>query len=87
MVPESPSEDADNIFKKMNKMGLIPNVVAMLDGLCKDGLVQEAMKLFGLMRKKETISEVMIYTVIIEDFCKAAKFDDVKRIFRKDIEK
>ncbi|KAK4408380.1 Pentatricopeptide repeat-containing protein [Sesamum angolense] len=43
--PLSPPEDADEIFKKMKETGLIPNAVAMLDGLCKDGLVQEAMKL------------------------------------------
>ncbi|KAG1363296.1 pentatricopeptide repeat-containing protein [Cocos nucifera] len=83
MVPESPPEDADDIFKKMKETGLIPNAVAMLDGLCKDGLVQEAMKLFGLMREKGTIPEVVIYTAVVEGFCKAAKFDDAKRIFRK----
>ncbi|KAK8950678.1 Pentatricopeptide repeat-containing protein [Platanthera zijinensis] len=82
-APESPTEDADQIFKKMKQTGLIPNAVAMLDGLCKDGLVQEAMKLFGLMREKGTIPEVVIYTAVVEGFCKAAKFDDAKRIFRK----
>lgn len=81
--PESPPEDSDQIFKKMKETGLIPNAVAMLDGLCKDGLVQEAMKLFGLMREKGTIPEVVIYTAVVEAFCKAAKFDDAKRIFRK----
>lgn len=81
--PESPPEDADQIFKKMKETGLIPNAVAMLDGLCKNGLVQEAMKLFGLMREKGTIPEVVIYTAVVEGFCKAAKFDDAKRIFRK----
>ncbi|XP_048127958.1 pentatricopeptide repeat-containing protein At4g38150 isoform X2 [Rhodamnia argentea] len=76
-------EDADQIFKKMKETGLIPNAVAMLDGLCKDGLVQEAMKLFGLMREKGSIPEVVIYTAVVEGFCKAQKFDDAKRIFRK----
>ncbi|XP_042494933.1 pentatricopeptide repeat-containing protein At4g38150 [Macadamia integrifolia] len=76
-------QDADEIFKKMKETGLIPNAVAMLDGLCKDGLVQEAMKLFGLMREKATIPEVVIYTAVVEGFCKAHKFDDAKRIFRK----
>ncbi|XP_073118325.1 uncharacterized protein [Elaeis guineensis] len=83
MVTEAPPEDADDIFKKMKETGLIPNAVAMLDGLCKDGLVQEAMKLFGLMREKGTIPEVVIYTAVVEGFCKAAKFDDAKRIFKK----
>ncbi|XP_071919515.1 uncharacterized protein [Coffea arabica] len=78
-----PPEDADEIFRKMKETGLIPNAVAMLDGLCKDGLVQEAMKLFGLMREKGTIPEVVIYTAVVEGFCKAQKLDDAVRIFRK----
>ncbi|CAL9133757.1 unnamed protein product, partial [Musa textilis] len=80
---EAPPEDADEIFKKMKETGLIPNAVAMLDGLCKDGLIQEAMKLFGSMREKGTMPEVVIYTAAVEGFCKAAKFDEAKRIFRK----
>lgn len=78
-----PPENADEIFKKMKETGLIPNAVAMLDGLCKDGLIQEAMNLFGLMREKGTIPEVVIYTAVVDGFCKAQKFDDAKRIFRK----
>ncbi|KAA8535904.1 hypothetical protein F0562_028382 [Nyssa sinensis] len=81
--PLPPPLDADEIFKKMKETGLIPNAVAMLDGLCKDGLVQEAMKLFGLMREKGTIPEVVIYTAVVEGFCKAHKLDDATRIFRK----
>ncbi|XP_057449403.1 pentatricopeptide repeat-containing protein At4g38150-like isoform X2 [Lotus japonicus] len=76
-------EDADEIFKKMKETGLIPNAVAMLDGLCKDGLVQEALKLFGLMREKGTIPEIVIYTAVVEGYTKAHKADDAKRIFRK----
>ncbi|KAK8698728.1 hypothetical protein V6N13_114837 [Hibiscus sabdariffa] len=79
----SPPQDADEIFKKMKENGLIPNAVAMLDGLCKDGLIQEAMKLFGLMREKGTIPEVVIYTAVVDGFSKAHKLDDAKRIFRK----
>lgn len=82
-APPAPPEDADEIFKKMKETGLIPNAVAMLDGLCKDGLVQEAMKLFGLMREKGTIPEVVIYTAVVDGFCKAQKYDDAVRIFRK----
>lgn len=80
---EQPPENADEIFRKMKQSGLIPNAVAMLDGLCKDGLVQEAMKLFGLMREKGTIPEVVIYTAVVEGFCKAQQIDDAVRIFRK----
>ena len=36
MVPESAPKDVDDIFKKMKKTGLIPNVVTMLDELYKD---------------------------------------------------
>jgi pentatricopeptide repeat protein len=81
--PPPPPQEAEEIFRKLKETGLIPNAVAMLDGLCKDGLVQEAMKLFGLMREKGTIPEVVIYTAVVEGFCKAQKFDDAKRIFRK----
>lgn len=79
----TPPQGADEIFKKMKETGLIPNAVAMLHGLCQDGLVQEAMKLFGLMREKGTIPEVVIYTAVVEGFCIAQKLDDAKRIFRK----
>ncbi|CAK9139520.1 unnamed protein product [Ilex paraguariensis] len=82
-LPPPPLQDADEIFKKMKETGLIPNAVAMLDGLCKDGLVQEAMKLFGLMREKRTIPEVVIYMAAVEGFCKAQKLDDAKSIFKK----
>ncbi|CAD6231257.1 unnamed protein product [Miscanthus lutarioriparius] len=81
--PEDEPVDADEIFRKMKETGLIPNAVAMLDGLCKNGLVQDAMKLFGLMREKGAIPEVVIYTAVVEAFCKAAKLDDAVRIFRK----
>lgn len=80
---ESMPQDADEIFKKMKETGLIPNAVAMLDGLCKDGLVQEALKLFGLMREKGTIPEIVIYTAVVEGYTKAHRADDAKRIFRK----
>lgn len=80
--PNSP-EDADQIFKKMKETGLVPNAVAMLDGLSKDGLVQEAMKLFGEMREKGNIPEVIVYTAVVEGFCRAMKLDDAKRIFKK----
>ncbi|XP_057857602.2 pentatricopeptide repeat-containing protein At4g38150 [Cryptomeria japonica] len=80
---ENPPEEAQIIFGKMKETGLIPNAVAMLDGLCKDGLVQEAMKLFGEMRQKGSIPEVVVYTAVVEGFCKALKLDDAKRIFKK----
>ncbi|KAM1483350.1 hypothetical protein ACFX1Q_035256 [Malus domestica] len=72
-VPEPPqaAEEADQIFKKMKETGLIPNAVAMLDGLGKDGLVQEAMKLFGSMREKGTIPEGLYRANNLED---AAEF-------------
>ncbi|KAL3510229.1 hypothetical protein ACH5RR_029630 [Cinchona calisaya] len=79
--PPQPPEDADEIFRKMKRTELIPNAVAMLDGLCK-GLVQEAMKLFGLMRERGTIPEVVMYSAVVEEFCKAQKLDAAVRIFK-----
>ena len=82
-LSESSAQDADVIFRKMKETGLIPNAVAMLDGLCKDGLIQEAMKLFGVMREKGSIPEVVVYTAVVEGFCKMGKFDDALRVFNK----
>ncbi|AES94925.2 putative pentatricopeptide [Medicago truncatula] len=80
---ESMPQDADAIFNKMKETGLIPNAVAMLDGLCKDGNFQEALKLFGLMREKGTIPDIVIYTAVVDGYTKAHKADDAIRIFRK----
>lgn len=78
-----PPQEAEEIFQKMKETGLVPNAVSMLDGLCKDGLVQEAMKLFSVIREKGTIPEVVIYTAVVEAFCKVSRFDDAIRVFRK----
>lgn len=63
--------------------GLIPNAVAMVVVLCKGGLVQEAMKLFGLMRQKGMVPYDVIYIAVVVGIHKTAKFDDIRRIFRK----
>ncbi|GJY74657.1 pentatricopeptide repeat-containing protein [Tanacetum coccineum] len=80
---QAPPEDADEIFRKMKETGLIPNAVSMLHGLCSDGLVHDAMKLFGEMRERGSIPEVVIYTAVVEGFCKSGKLDEAVRIFRK----
>eukprot|EP00252_Welwitschia_mirabilis_P025089 TRINITY_DN7705_c0_g1_i1.p1 TRINITY_DN7705_c0_g1~~TRINITY_DN7705_c0_g1_i1.p1 ORF type:complete len:273 (+),score=44.59 TRINITY_DN7705_c0_g1_i1:157-975(+) len=77
------SQDAQQIFDKMKETGLIPNAVAMLDGLCKDGLVNEAMKLFGEMREKGSLPEVIIYTAAVEGFCRAMQLEKAKKVFTK----
>ncbi|GJX56348.1 pentatricopeptide repeat-containing protein [Tanacetum coccineum] len=80
---KAPPEDADEIFRKMKETGLIPNAVSMLHGLCSDGLVHDAMKLFGEMRERGSIPEVVIFTAVVEGFCKSGKLDEAVRIFRK----
>ncbi|CBI37710.3 unnamed protein product, partial [Vitis vinifera] len=55
---EQPPQNADEIFRKMKESGLIPNAVAMLDGLCKDGLfckekgVEEAKNVIVTLKQK-----------------------------------
>ena len=41
------------------------------------------MKLFGLIREKGTIPEVVVYTAVVDGFCKAEKLEEAIRIFRK----
>jgi pentatricopeptide repeat protein len=50
----------------MKETGLMFYSAAMLDGLCKNGLVQEAMKLFRLMCEKGAI-----YTAVLDAFCQS----------------
>ena len=45
----------------------------MPDGLCKDGLVQEAMKLDGSIREKGTIPDVVIYTDVVDGFLQSTE--------------
>ncbi|KAF3333714.1 pentatricopeptide repeat-containing protein [Carex littledalei] len=49
----------------------------MLDDMYKDGLVREAMKLFSVMREKDTIPEV------VEVFYKVSRFNDAIKVFFK----
>lgn len=79
---EAPA-NADEIFMRMKQSGLVPNAVAMINGLCKGGLIQEAMKLLRLMREKGAMPEVVVYTAVVEGFCQAQQFDKAKGIFRK----
>lgn len=81
--PPPQPEDPDEIFKKMKATGFKPYMVSMLRALSKDGLVQDAMDLFVLMRHKGTIPPLVIYTAVVEAFCNAHQFDDAKRIFAK----
>ncbi|KAI4347927.1 hypothetical protein L6164_008700 [Bauhinia variegata] len=85
LITETGPQYVDEIFKKMKENGLIPNAVAMLDGLCKDGLVDEAMKLFGLIREKRTLPEIVengispnafSYTVLIQGLYKCQRLQD-----------
>ncbi|XP_061342342.1 pentatricopeptide repeat-containing protein At4g38150-like [Gastrolobium bilobum] len=76
-------EESVKFFKKLEETGFLPNAVAMLDGLCNDGLFQEALNFLGLMRKKVTIPGIVLYTAVVEGYTLAHKADDAKRIFRK----
>jgi pentatricopeptide repeat protein len=64
----------------MKQTRMIPNVVALLDGLCKNRLVRDTMKLFSLIREKGIIPKVVIYTTVVDAFYKTDKLDDVTRI-------
>ncbi|CAA3025980.1 pentatricopeptide repeat-containing At4g38150-like [Olea europaea subsp. europaea] len=71
-------------YSSLGLTGLIPNFVAMLDDLRKDGLMQEEMKPFKLMSEKSYILKVVVCTTtVVEGFFKAKKFVDAVRILKK----
>ncbi|PON32902.1 Leucine-rich repeat pentatricopeptide [Trema orientale] len=76
-------EAAPVLGREKKETGLIPNAVDILDGLCKDGLVQEAMKPFALMREKGTVPDVFLCTAVVGGICMSQKHDDAIRIYRK----
>ncbi|KAM1044138.1 hypothetical protein ACFX14_035229 [Malus domestica] len=87
-VPEPPqvAEEADQIFKKMKETGLIPNAVAMLDGLCKRRAgpggheafwkFEDAKRIFRKMQSNGIVPNAFSYTVLIQGLYRANNLED-----------
>ncbi|KAK8647854.1 hypothetical protein V6N13_121578 [Hibiscus sabdariffa] len=66
--------------------GQVPNMVAcsvLLDGLCKTGKLEEALKLFQAMRNNGLELDIVPYNILINGLCKARHIDVAKELFHK----
>ncbi|CAM8907125.1 unnamed protein product [Rhodiola kirilowii] len=55
----------------------------LIDGLCKDGLIDRAMELFLEMKKKEISPDVITYNIVIGGLCRAGKWEEAQAIFHE----
>ncbi|CAM8899404.1 unnamed protein product [Rhodiola kirilowii] len=55
----------------------------LIDGLCKDGLIDKANELFLEMRKKDVRPDVITYTIVIDGLSRAGKWEEAKALFHE----
>ncbi|KAK4858823.1 hypothetical protein QYF36_022628 [Acer negundo] len=61
-----------------------PNIVSynsMIDGLCKDGLINKAKELLSEMKGMRISLDVVSYTSLIHGLCYWGKWEDTKDLF------
>ncbi|KAI6684461.1 hypothetical protein NL676_030374 [Syzygium grande] len=68
--PEDP-KNLQEIFHKMRSEGLNDYAVKMFDALSKDGRTHEALELFGQIKDKGHMPDVVAHTAVIEAYCNA----------------
>ncbi|KAL5730046.1 hypothetical protein ACHQM5_002920 [Ranunculus cassubicifolius] len=71
--PKDP-KDLQEIFHKMRTEGLMNNAVKMFDALSKDGLTHEALELFGVIKDKGNMPDVVAHTAVIEAYANAGGY-------------
>ncbi|KAG2299475.1 hypothetical protein Bca52824_035947 [Brassica carinata] len=52
----------------------------MIDGLCKNGLLDEAVKMLNEMSRDGVDPDIVTYSALINGFCKVGRFRTVKEI-------
>ncbi|CAM8907128.1 unnamed protein product [Rhodiola kirilowii] len=55
----------------------------LIDGLCKDGLIDKAKELFLEMKKKDICPNVITYTMVIDGLCRAGKWEEAQAMFHE----
>ena len=72
------------LFYEISDRNICPNVVtysALINGLCKEGKLQEASKLFYEMSHINICPSVVTYNVLIDGLGKEGKLDEARKIF------
>ncbi|KAK8643791.1 hypothetical protein V6N13_013069 [Hibiscus sabdariffa] len=81
---------ANEFLRKMLASGQVPNTVTcsiLLNGLCKTGKLEEALKFFQAMRNNRLELNIVSYNILIDGLCKAGHIDVAKELFYKLSEK
>ncbi|ERN03219.1 hypothetical protein AMTRI_Chr02g263010 [Amborella trichopoda] len=80
--PEDP-KNLQEIFYKMKSEGLIPNAIKMFDALSKDGLTHEAMELFGVIKDKGQMPDIVAHTAVIEAYANAGQSKEAMKVYTR----
>uniref|UniRef100_A0A2C9UPL7 Pentacotripeptide-repeat region of PRORP domain-containing protein n=1 Tax=Manihot esculenta TaxID=3983 RepID=A0A2C9UPL7_MANES len=59
----------------------------LLDGLCKQGNLDEALALFKAMEKSRLKPNHVTYTILIDGLCRVGNLNDAKKFFSRLLEK
>ncbi|KAM0029468.1 putative tetratricopeptide-like helical domain superfamily [Helianthus debilis subsp. tardiflorus] len=76
--------DARKLFDEMRAAGQIPNEYTygvILDGLCNNHQVEEALSLFHLVGESKLNYNIVVYNILIEGASKCGKLDTAKTLF------
>lgn len=82
-VLEDPGDpkNLQEVFHRIRTDGLFDNAVKMFDGLSKDGLTHEALELFGEIKDKGHMPDVVAHTAVIEAYVNANQPKDALKVF------
>lgn len=77
---------AVQLLEKMEERGCNPDKVVyntIIDGLCKDRLVNEAMELFSETEERGIPPSVVTYNSLLYGFCNLGRLNEATRLFKE----
>ncbi|KAI3854357.1 hypothetical protein MKW92_047232 [Papaver armeniacum] len=73
----------DSFSKKPDNRWLMNSAVKMFDALSKDSLTHEAMELFGIIKDKGNMPEVVAHTAVIEAYANAGHSKEALKVYMR----
>ena len=73
-----------DLFHKMQACGQLPDpqtYAILLDGLCKNKKIGEALALFQEMEDKKLDHNIVFYNILIDNMCNARELTTAREIF------
>uniref|UniRef100_A0A0E0C0A8 Pentatricopeptide repeat-containing protein n=1 Tax=Oryza meridionalis TaxID=40149 RepID=A0A0E0C0A8_9ORYZ len=75
-----------NLCESMKEEGIQPNIVihnSVLNGLCQQGCLTEAFRLFDYLESSEVLPTLVTYSILIAALCREGFLDDAHELFQK----